>query len=387
MMLDQIRSIDPRDVEGYLEFLAYAARLYRITAPLFIFDQPPRLSRLLSVPPWDALRFDGLRTMDRAIAGFVRSTELRQMLGLFATYVGASPFLAPATLNVIAHVEINEGLWYPSGGVYRIAEAFLRLAEKLGVEIRTEQQVDVINTNHGEVIGVQTQGGEFQPASAVIANFDVDLVDELLHPKPSRKARLARDPFFDEQSCSAFVMLLGVRGVHPRLIHHNTFFSGDYQLEFNQIFANRIPPEDPTIYVSISSKSSPSDAPEGCENWFVQVNVPAVSNSWDWHKEASSYGARVLKELADRGLDIRDSIEECHIITPLDIETRTGARGGALYGQSSNNRWSAFRRPPNRSKLVKGLYFAGGTTHPGGGVPMVALSGKVASEMLLDDSK
>jgi phytoene dehydrogenase-like protein len=179
-------------------------------------------------------------------------------------------------------------------------------------------------------------------------------------------------------------LLLGVQGNHPELAHHNIFFSPDYRREFKEIFEEGIPPSQPTIYLAITSKATADDAPPGCENWFVLVNAPALGR-WDWETQAASYGDLVLAQLAARGFDVRGRIEVKQTLTPFDLERMTGARRGALYGASSNNRWAAFRRPHNRAPDVEGLYFAGGTTHPGGGVPMVTLSGKVASQLLLQD--
>lgn len=384
-MLDQLADFGPAEAEGYLAFLAYAARLYRITSPIFIYDQPPRLDSLRKVSLSGALRFDGLRPMSRAIDGFVRSEHLRQALGMFATYVGASPYLAPATLNVIAHVELSQGVWYPRGGVYRIAQAYLKLAGELGVEVRTASRVQSILVRQGRAAGVLLASGEHLPASAVVANLDVATVYQNLLPQEPPFLRRLRGLQRAELSCSAFVLLLGVRGEHPGLAHHNEFFSSDYRREFQQMFDQGVPPSEPTIYVSITSKTTPEDAPQGCENWFVQVNVPALSPRWDWQAGAAGYAARVLDLLAQRGLDIRSQIVYQKILTPLDLQNLTGARRGALYGASSNNRWAAFRRPHNRCPDLRGLYFAGGATHPGGGVPMVTLSGKVASQLLLED--
>jgi len=357
---------------------------------VFIYDQPPTLNSFLKVSPLDIPRVDGLRSMHQAQRVFVRSPHLQQLMGRFATYVGASPYRAPATLNVIAHVELNQGVWYPRGGIYRLAEAYAQLAQELGVEIRTNCTVDGIDVARDRVSGVRLSDGERLRASAVIANVDVASVyEKLLPPLPAvrkRLQKLARQ----EPSCSGFALLLGVRGLHPELTHHNIFFSRDYRGEFEQIFAEGRPPDEPTIYVAITSRSTPEDAPEGCENWFVLVNAPALGDSWDWRKEAEAYSERILNRLAQLAAragapDLRDNLLAKKAITPADIARLTGARRGALYGASSNSRWAAFRRPHNRCREVRGLYFAGGTTHPGGGVPMVTLSGKVASRLLLKD--
>jgi phytoene desaturase len=232
---------------------------------------------------------------------------------------------------------------------------------------------------------VTLQNGSFLAAPAVVANVDVATVYERFLPSAAISGSHLESLQETETSCSGFILLLGVRKTHPELAHHNIFFSADYGQEFEEIFVEGVPPSQPTIYVAITSKETPEDAPTGCENWFVLVNAPALGPAWNWETQATSYRDRVLESLAECGFDVRDHIEFEKILTPVDLERLTGARRGALYGASSNNRWAAFRRPHNRAADVKGLYFAGGTTHPGGGVPMVALSGKVASDLLLED--
>jgi phytoene desaturase len=315
---------------------------------------------------------------------------VQQLLGRFATYVGASPYLAPATLNVIAHVELNAGVWYPRGGIYRLAESYAQLAQELGVEIQTGCKAAGIDIAGGKVSGVRLEDGSHLLAAAVIANLDVATVyEKLLPPLPAVRRRLHR-LVRQEPSCSGFALLLGVRGLHSELAHHNIFFSGDYSQEFEQIFRQGRPPDEATIYLAITSRATPEDAPPGCENWFVLVNAPALGGSWDWEKEGEAYGERILDRLnqltAHLGYPgLRSNLLVKKAITPADIARLTGARRGALYGASSNSRWAAFRRPHNRCAEVRGLYFAGGTAHPGGGVPMVTLSGRVASRLLLAD--
>jgi len=383
-MAAQLAALDERDVEGYLAYLAYAARLHRITGPTFIYDQPPTWRSFSRVSPRDALRVDGWRSMDQAIRSFVRSPHLRQLLGRFATYVGASPYLAPATLNVIAHVELTGGVWYPRGGVYTIAQSLAQIAAELGVEIHANSPVREIAVVDGVAQGVVLADGRGVPAQAVIANVDVTTVYQKLLPPPVASERLARLTR-QEPSCSGFILLLGVKKSHPEMAHHNIFFSGDYRREFDQIFGQGRPPDEPTIYAAITAKTDADHAPPGHENWFVLVNAPAAGPDFDWTVEAEGYRDRVLARLAEFGYDLRHHIEVERALTPLDLARHSGAWGGALYGLSSNSRWTAFRRPHNRAADIQRLYFAGGTTHPGGGVPMVALSGKVAAGLTLAD--
>jgi len=165
-----------------------------------------------------------------------------------------------------------------------------------------------------------------------------------------------------EPSCSGFVLMLGVEGEHPQLAHHNILFSDDYRRDSTIFSGAASPPDDPTIYVAITSKTDADHAPDGCENWFVLVNAPPLGEGFDWSTGADAYRELVLAKLAAFGLDVRTSIRVEHRLTPVDLEQQTGARRGALYGASSNDRWSAFRRPHNRAPDVRGLYFCGGTS-------------------------
>jgi phytoene desaturase len=383
-MAAQIERIEPRDVEGYLEFLAYAARLHRITGPAFIYSQPPTIGSLLRVPLPDMLRVDPWLTMAQAIDRRVHSPQMRQLLGRFATYVGASPYLAPATLSVIAHVELTGGVWYPQGGIAQIARAMARLAREVGVEIMTNSDVTAIEVSQGRVTGVCCRDGRTGPAAQVIANVDVaTLYDRLLPPAtaPRRRESLKRRAV----SCSGYVLLLGVEGLSTGLAHHNIFFNRTYRHEFRDVFARGVPPDDPTVYVAITSKSDAGHAPPGCENWFVLVNAPPLGEHFDWATQETQYRQVVFATLKEHGHDLAGRVRSEARLTPLDIAQRTAAWRGALYGISSNQAINALRRPHNRCPDVKGLYFAGGTTHPGGGVPMVTLSGKVAAEMAMED--
>lgn len=380
----QISALEPRDLEGYLDFLAEAARLHRITAPVFTYGPPPSLESLKHVTLSDALRVDVIRTLQQSIERRLRHPHLRQLLGRFATYVGASPYQAPATLGVIAHVELTEGVWYPQGGIYQIARACERLARELGVEIRLNTTVREICTHGRQVSALILENGEILPAQTILSNLDVIRTYGLIQ---SEAARLKQASLMKRQvSSSGMVLLLGVRGTFPELAHHNIFFSSDYRREFHQIFSQQVLPDDPTLYVCITSKTDPSHAPEGCENWFVMVNAPPLPmGEPPGVGENAAVTEMLLDRLARFGLDVRNRILFQRLLTPLDIQKNTGAWRGALYGVSFNDRFAPFKRPHNRSEF-KGLYFAGGTTHPGGGVPLVTLSGKLAAELIMRDS-
>jgi phytoene desaturase len=225
---------------------------------------------------------------------------------------------------------------------------------------------------------VELSTGERVTARQVISNLDVTSTHQTLLDQPASLQKV-------EVSGSGFILLLGVARQHPELAHHNIFFSGDYAREFEQIFGQGVPADDPTIYVAITSKTDSQHAPQGCENWFVLVNAPPLGQNYDWSSQADAYRQHLLNRLSARGYNLQPTLRYQAMITPADLQSETGGWLGALYGASSNNRWAAFKRPHNRHKRIKGLYFTGGSTHPGGGVPMVTLSGKVAAEMVFAD--
>lgn len=381
--LAQIERLDARDVDGYLRFLAYAAEMYRITAPTMLLGDPPTLRGTLSLPLRDVLRVD-LRAMDTAIHAHVRTPYLRRLFDRFATYLGASPYQARAYLNVIAHVELTAGLYYPRGGTHGIALAYRRLAEALGVEVRTSACVRRILTEHDRAVGVELAGGEIERAQTVIANIDPTTVYSALLPEMQDSPRLRRwqsRPF----ACSGFVLYLGLDKTFSQLAHHNIFFSPDYRAEFEAMFRRGIPSAQPTVYVAITAKSDPNHAPAGGENWFVMANTPPIDPHWDWTREAAGYRECVLDRLAAYGLDVRGHIVAERQWTPLDIQEQTGAWRGSLYGHSFNHPLASFVRPHPCCPDVKGLYFTGGATHPGGGVPLAILSGKTTARLVLHD--
>jgi phytoene desaturase len=389
-MMQNLEQFSSGAGEDFNAFFGHAARAWRgsrkpflessIQSPLdFVKDGIPwaDLSALLPLP-----------TLHGLARQYFRDPRLQQFVGRYATYTGSSPYRAPGTLSTVLYSEYAFGAWYAQGGLYSIAQALERLAKKLGVEFLFDCTAEEIllddmpdNSSSTKVKAVRLETGEVLGCEAVVCNADAAHLYEKLLPKKldPRKQKL-------EPSISGFVMLLGVKGETVGLEHHNIFFSADYPKEFVQIFDHLEPASEPTIYVCISSKSDPSQAPKGCENWFILVNAPPTGKV-DWNTEAQPYAARILEQLAQRGFDIKDHIEVQHIITPSDLESRYLTYRGGIYGSSSNTVQSAFLRPQNRSQTVRGLYLASGSAHPGGGLPLVMLSGKLAAEALLKDAQ
>jgi phytoene desaturase len=319
--------------------------------------------------------------VDQAVRSFFRSPYLRQLFNRYATYNGSSPYRAPATFNLIPYVELAQGGWHVLGGMYQIARALERVARRIGVAIRTGAEVERIIVRGGAACGVRLAGGEELRAAAVVANVDPRHVYGDLIPEAAAELRRLERL---ELSSSGFVLLLGVDGAYPQLAHHTIFFAGDARREFDAIAGVRVPYADPTVYVCAPSVTDPTLAPAGTTNLFVLVNTAPLSARVSWAREAGAYRDLVigkLERLGLAGLGRRIIVER--ILTPADIAARYNAPGGAIYGLASNGPFDAFLRPPQRARRVGRLYFAGGGTHPGGGIPLVLLSGRSAAHHVL----
>lgn len=324
--------------------------------------------------PKDLLKIDAKRTLRSAARDTFDDDRLRQWVGRYATYSGSSPAKAPATLACIPHIESRFGCWYTMGGLRALRDAFERVALDVGVEIRTSSEVTSILSTPARVTGVQLADGSYLDASIVVSNADArHLYDDLL-PDEDALAKVTRAP----QSTSGFVLCLGVRDATPDIHHHNVWFPHDSFQEFRAIDAGQLA-MDPTIYACVSSKTDPSQAPEGDENWFLLVNTPPGIDI-----DREEYRDVVLERLADRGVDLRRRMKFCAMMTPGDIEHNYRAPGGAIYGTSSNGKLAAFLRPRNRG-AKNGLYLVGGSSHPGGGLPLVTTSARIVADMVADD--
>jgi len=376
----EIAKIDARDVENFRKYLADSRRKYRIAEKTFLANSLNDLPKLLR-PKYlkDLLAVSSLKTLDAHNRSYFRSEKLRQLFNRFATYNGSSPYQTPATFALVPFVEFGLGAWYVRGGIYQIPRALERLAKEFGVKIKTNCAVEKIVIENEKAVGVQLENGEVLKSDYVVANSDaVETYRNLLDQK-----------FFDEKldkrepSSSGFVLLLGVKKKFPQLAHHNIFFSDDYKAEFDALFKDLRPAASPTIYVCATSKTEETQSPENCENLFVLINAPYTNERTDWTKEKGSYRNLIIKRLESFGLeDLQESIEFERIITPEDFEREYRTNRGSIYGVSSNGIFSAFLRVPNKAKSVENLYFVGGATHPGGGMPLVLLSGKMAADLI-----
>ncbi|MEI5674758.1 MULTISPECIES: phytoene desaturase family protein [unclassified Nocardioides] len=368
-------------------FLGRAERIWDAThgpfleSPITVRDMV-RLSRRLpnvaTVAPWRSLRGLG--------ASYLSDPRLRMLLDRYATYTGSDPRRAPAALATVPWAEQAWGSWYVPGGLGRIADALVDRLVVLGGEVRTGSEVAEVVVRSGRARGVRLVDGTVLGADVVVANADATQVYDRLVRGPGvrrARARIRRAT----PSLSGFVLLLGLEDSPADQPHHQVLFAEDYDAEFDAVFGRRgrsRPVDRPTVYVS--APQDPTVVPRpGTGAWFVLVNAPrhdpAGGVDWDVPGLAASYGDRVLAVLADRGLDVRDRVLLRETLTPADLERRTLAPGGSIYGTSSNGARSAFLRPANRSP-VPGLFLVGGSAHPGGGLPLVVLSARIVAGLV-----
>ena len=383
----------PSDEAGFRRFLAYARQVSDATTDPFLRqDFGAQVHGLPSTAQWGQLRdFLALkpwRTLRDVIQAHFTDPRLRQIFELYALYSGSHPARASGIFATVADVQWRQGTYYVRGGLYALAHALRYLALSLGVHVQTSTQATEIIVKGGHARGVATHTGDRLYADAVVCNADCLTALTTLIPPPARRAWTEKQVEKIEPSTSAFLLLLGIQGTYPQLAHHNSFLAQNGEAEFTAIFDQGRPAEDPTIGVACQSVTDPSKAPPGCSNLFVMTNPPALSDRFDWQTETPRYRELVLAKLERMGLTgLRDRILVEQIWTPLDLQSRYAAYRGAIYGLSSNGWRQGFLRSPQVSPDVRGLYFVGGSTHPGGGVPLCTLSGTNAAKRITDDKK
>ena len=414
----------PSDRDGFVRFLDYARRVSDATTEPFLhrdFGASVRgvptpaqwrdMGRFLALTPWRSLR--------TVVQECFTDPCLRQIFELYALYSGSHPARVSGIFATVADVQWRDGTYYVPGGLYRLAEALRTVAEDMGVTIRTSTPVTEVIVKHGRARGVVTHTGERLFADAVVVNADCLHALQTLVPANARRRWTDKRVDHLEPSTSAFLLLLGVRGQYDQLAHHNSFLATDADAEYAAIFDARRPADDPTIGVACQSVTDPTKAPPGCSNLFVMTNPPALgppsppilgggnstaSNRFTRPNRANAeqeqgfvdsfpqtwgagganlYRELVLSKLERMGLTgLRERILVEQVWTPLDLQSRYGAHRGAIYGLSSNGARQAFVRPPQKSPDVRGLYFVGGSTHPGGGLPLCALSGTNVAKLI-----
>ena len=394
LMANRLDAFAPGTNSGqhYRDFIALSRRLDDISQRNFFYKPIGGLRDMMDFKASFDPKLLGdvlAMRMGRSVAGTVRAfnpdPRVAQMVDHFTQYVGSSPYGSPAVLCGIAHMQHDEGVWYPVGGTRAVPLALEKLARELGVEIQTITKVEKILTRDGAVTGVQTNHGEEIQLAAVVSNCDSVLTHrELVNGRAG--AKFARRRKY-EPACSGVVLYLGLNRRYEHLAHHDFIFSRDPHEEFDFIYKKGEPAPDPTCYLAATTCTEPATAPAGGEALYVLVHTPYLRPHHDWEKMFPVYRKIILEKLKRTGgmKDIESRIVFERSLTPQDINDRYHVLNGAIYGLASHGKLLGAFKPGNRSPDVRGLYLAGGAAHPGPGMPMVLMSGWIAADALDKD--
>ena len=378
--------------QRYLDFLKLSERLNDISQRYFFYKPIGGLRDMFDFKTSFDPKVLGdvlAMRMGRSVAGTVRSftpdARVAQMMDHFTQYVGSSPYGSPAVLCGIAHMQTDEGIWYPMGGTRAVPVALEKLARELGVEIHLNTHITKILTQGDRVTGVRTNHGEEIPLRAVVSNCDsVRTHRELINGEVGAKFEKRRSY---EAACSGVVLYLGLKKRYDHLAHHDFVFSRDPHEEFEWIYKKGEPAPDPTCYLAATTCSEPATAPAGGEALYVLVHTPYLRPHHDWKKMLPAYRKTIIEKLKRTGgmPDIEERIVFERTLTPQDINDRYHVLNGAIYGLASHGKFLGAFKPGNRSPDLRGLYLAGGAAHPGPGMPMVLMSGWIAADALDQD--
>ena len=361
-------------------YLSKAKKKFDRTRPLFLerslhkWQTYLRKETLAGIANYFSFEID--TSLNSVNQNQLKEPHLVQFYNRFATYNGSNPYQTPGMMTLVQHLEQHYGTYIPKKGMGDISQSLYELAKRQGVIFHLNSSVENIIVENKKAVGIQLNEIEHR-ADIVVSNMDVVPTYRklLIHQKQPEKI------LSQERSSSAIIFYWGLEKSFPQLDLHNIFFSDDYKSEFEAIFKTKTLFEDPTVYVNITSKDVPTDAPEGKENWFVMINAPHDTGQ-NWEQLAKDLRERVIKKL-NRILDtdIAPLIKEEWIMTPDIIEARTQSYLGALYGASSNDKMAAFLRHPNFTRTISNLFFCGGSVHPGGGIPLCLLSAKIVADL------
>jgi 1-hydroxycarotenoid 3,4-desaturase len=376
---------DPAEALRFREFCARARATYEtLEKPFILSPQPSPMSLVFDAGLsgfGDLWRISPFSTLWSTLGSYFHDPRLRQLFGRYATYCGSSPFECPATLMLVAHVE-REGVWLIEGGMSRLAIALEGLAKRAGANMRYRAVVGRIATNRGRVSGVMLASGEHIAADVVVVNADAAAVTAGLFGREVEHAVYVPR---SSRSLSAITWSMLATADGFPLVRHNVVFSDDYEAEFSDIFRRDRLPRRPTTYVCAMDRDGSGSSPGGAERLLLLVNAPPVGDQHDFDRtEVESCFERTLALLGNAGLKVSATPDNVITTTPTDFNHLFPGTGGALYGQASHGWTASFSRPTARTS-IPGLYLAGGSVHPGPGVPMAAISGRLAAARVLAD--
>lgn len=386
-LLDSVENFEPGAGDAMTRYLNDAGYKYRVSRDRFVERNFLRWSDFLTLSNlYYLFATNTLRKLDRHAARFFKDPRLRAAMTFQTMYLGLAPHDAPAVYSLLPYTEIEEGIWYPRGGMNRIAEGLARLAEELGVRVRLNADVRSIAVAGRRALGVRLADDAFVPGDVVISNADLPYTYGTLLPPAVRGRFTARRLRRLNYGSSAFLLYLGLDKRYPELLHHNVYLSRSIRANFDAVFRDFRLPEDPSLYTCIPSRTDASVAPEGSEAMYVLVPVPRSTPNVDWRQERVRFRDRILDRLEEVGMgDIRQHIVFERTYTPDDFVSDYNVVNGSAFGLSHNFRQVGYMRPSNKARDLDNVYFAGASTVPGGGVPMVLIGSRLTVERVEQD--
>ena len=386
-MAQALESIEPGSWRQFQRYIDDAGYKYKVSRDRFVernfkhwyeFTTPSNLYYMLAT--------NTLRKLDRHASRYFHDPRLVAAFTFQTMYLGLAPADAPSVYSLLPYTEIEEGIWYPCGGMYSIVAAMERLALELGVEIRTQTTVTGVNLAGRRVQSVQLGSDEQIAADVVVSNVDLPFTYSNLVPKSRRGRFTDRTLRRLDYGSSAYLLYLGVDRTYEHMLHHNVFLSSDTAANFDAIFKRKELPVDPSLYVNIPTRTDASVAPAGHEIVYVLVPVPRLAPTVDWKRDGASFRDRVVRRLESTGLpELRQHIVFEREFTPHDFASQYNLTHGSAFGLSHNFKQVGYMRPSNKARDMSNMYFVGASTVPGGGIPMVVIGSRLVSERVQGD--
>jgi phytoene desaturase len=385
-MQEQLEKVEKTAFTGFLEYIAEGSRHYKTSVEKFVgrnFYNAFEFFSLANLP----LMFK-MKTLVKHYANvgnFFKDERLKAAFTFQNMYLGLSPYDAPATFSLLQYTELAEGVWYPMGGMYAGIQAFVKIAEKLGVKFIYNAPVKRLKVARSNVEGVELQDGREFTADIFVGNADLPYIYKELLPDVDEARKLETKKY----TCSTIMFYWGVDKEYKQISHHNVFLGGDYKASFDQIFEDHTLPDVPSFYIHAPARTDPAAAPDGQETLYVLVPVshlePRAKQDWDTlvNRARETVFARIEKEMGIN--DLREHIKFEIVYQPEVWKERFNLEKGSAFGLSHNFAQVGYLRPQNRHKKYKNLYFAGASTHPGTGLPIVLLSAKLTTERILKE--
>lgn len=377
------------EIESYLKFFSYLSKLYRLTIPNFVDKNYRRLSDFINPKSLYYLAtLKMLGSLYGKVSNYFTDERLRMLFSFQTMYLGISPFEAPSVYGVVTYMESGEGIYFPVGGMYKVVESLEKVSKEYGVKFRYNSEVTKIDRDGDRATSLVINGSTKETFDTYLVNADLPYAYETLLGETPKKNVVPQNGEL-KSSSSAYMMYLGVDKQYTHLLHHNVVFSSDYKVNLDDIFERQVLPEDPAFYVCIPNRTDPSLAPDGCDSVYVLAPVPHKTDNVDWVKDEEAFKARILNKMSERlGMtDIKDHIVYEKTFTPDDWASEYNLWKGSAFGLSHSFFQSAYFRPQNKSRTLSNVYFAGASTVPGNGIPMVVISGSLAAKRIEEDTK